>query len=146
MTFTEKHRERFISMIQVQPNGCWTWTGKLTREGYANVSWQGVNTGHRIAYTLFVGPIPAGLALDHLCRTRACVRPDHLEPVTYKENSNRSPLVMTGTHTGPCPAGHPYPESFKIRPSGKRLCNVCNRNRGRINYAKGLNGAPKRGA
>src|SRR5690554_7064866 len=70
------------------------WSGDLMKSGYSQL---GVRRdgktktlyGHRVMYESFVGPIPEGLHLDHLCRNRACVRPDHLEPVTNKENVHR---------------------------------------------------------
>ena len=65
---------------------CWLWTG-ATMEGYGQFSYAGQSQlAHRLAYTELVGPIPGGMTLDHLCRTRACVNPLHLEPVTNREN------------------------------------------------------------
>jgi hypothetical protein len=62
-------------------------------EGYGQIGLGGRGTGlglaHRVAYELLVGPILEGLHLDHLCRNRKCVNPDHLEPVTPKVNANR---------------------------------------------------------
>jgi hypothetical protein len=77
------------------PDGCWLWLGQLNQWGYGHFrrtlapgQHQTVKA-HRFAYTLLVGPIPAGLTLDHLCGHHACVRPDHLEPVTNAENLRR---------------------------------------------------------
>jgi len=70
-----------------EPNsGCWLWEGGMTRDGY------GLLSGARasiVSFTAFGGVIPSGLVLDHLCRVRCCVNPDHLEPVTVKVNTNR---------------------------------------------------------
>lgn len=84
---------------------------------------------HRVAYELFVAEIPEGFDLDHLCRNRGCVNPDHLEPVTRRENLLRGETIPARnariTH---CPQGHPYDaENTRIRPCGRRRCAACNR-------------------
>jgi hypothetical protein len=89
--------ERFWAQVDKDshPNGCWVWTGLLTEDGYGrHTTADGRDVrAHRWAYEQIVGPIPAGLTLDHddqRCRNRACVRPDHLEPVTRAENTRRA--------------------------------------------------------
>jgi len=79
--------ERFDSKIE-KTDGCWIWRGSITRYGYGQFAVTAHKTAraHRFAYELWVGSIPSGLVLDHLCRNRACVHPDHLEPVTHREN------------------------------------------------------------
>ena len=77
---------------------CWIWTGKRVHNGYGTFSYRVAGKrvyhyAHRYGYEALVGPIPPGLDLDHLCRRRDCVNPDHLEPVTRRENLSRSPLV-----------------------------------------------------
>ncbi len=74
---------------------CWCWTGRKNRNGYARAWWDGREPVlHRVAYELLVGPIPAGLILDHECRQRDCINPEHMEPVTHRENTRRGEAVL----------------------------------------------------
>ena len=115
---------------------CWLWTGAHSKTGYGFVSsWvNGESTCkpvHRYVYELLVGPIPSGLELDHLCRVRNCVNPEHLEPVTHSENMRRSPInrgahQLKKTH---CPQGHPYDEVNTYAYKGHRYCRACTKRR-----------------
>lgn len=80
---------RWMKKVVVESPGCWIWiAGKNV--GYGQYfAWGRMWGAHRFVYTLLVGPVPDGLELDHLCRVRACVNPDHLEPVTHEENVRR---------------------------------------------------------
>lgn len=73
-----------------EASGCWNWILKLDRKGYGVKNDGGTYRGaHRVVYEKYVGPVPEGFQLDHLCRNPRCVNPAHLEPVTAKENSRR---------------------------------------------------------
>ncbi len=121
--------ERFEEKInKSNSSDCWLWNGKIDPHGYSLFSIQGKwNRAHRVAYTLFIGPIPKNLTLDHLCRVRNCVNPNHLEAVTIKVNTLRgtsfSVLNALKTH---CPHNHPYSESNTYLYKGERHCKSCN--------------------
>lgn len=73
-------------------DGCWTWAGATDGRGYGlmSVGNGAISRVHRVVYQLLVGPIPAGVEPDHLCRVKVCARPDHLELVTHRENIRRA--------------------------------------------------------
>lgn len=128
--------ERWDGMMGVsyspEPNtGCWLWLGKLSREnGYGQMGVMGkTRYAHRLAWEVAHGPIPPGLTIDHLCRQRSCVNPDHLEVVTIRENVlrgvGRSAVNHRKTH---CKYGHEFsPKNTHIDPKGKRVCRACKR-------------------
>lgn len=105
-------------------SSCWQWTGSVSNAGYGLMSYRGVmRTTHRLAYELFRGPIPVGLQIDHLCRSRTCVNPGHLEPVTASVNVARA----KGNH---CKRGHELsPANIYISKSGSRVCLACSKAR-----------------
>ena len=113
---------RFWSKVRVV--GCWEFDAYHDRDGYALFSDGDRKTvrAHRFAYELLVGPIPEGLVLDHLCRNRGCVNPDHVEPVTSRTNVLRGVEATAET----CRRGHPFDECNTYeRPSGRRSCKRC---------------------
>ncbi len=107
--------DRFWSKAIPDPmGGCWLWIGAQLSDGYGQIQQDGKRIrSHRAAYEALVGPIPAGLDLDHLCRVRCCVNPAHLEPVTERENTLRGIGVtaMNAIKTT-CSRGHQLPETF----------------------------------
>lgn len=111
---------------------CWEWTASRDKMGYGRASVRRKGwLAHRLAWCLLVGPIPAPLQVDHLCRNPACVNPDHMELVTMQENIRRgAPNNATRWATiNECTRGHPYtPENLYISPtSGQRVCRTCSR-------------------
>lgn len=120
---------RFWAKVDRRSDGCWTWQAYVGRDGYGRFAAGRPVLAHRFAWTLLRGPIPDGLQLDHLCRNRRCVRPDHLEPVTPLENVRRGQGHGSESQ---CPRGHAYAgANLHIRRDGRRTCRACDRARGR---------------
>lgn len=115
---------------------CWEWTGAHNPGGYGRIGGGGKRgpslLAHRVLYERMVGPIPDGLTLDHLCRNPSCVRPDHLEPVTNRENILRgtSPVADRARQTH-CIRGHAFTaENTYTHPQrGTRHCRACDAER-----------------
>lgn len=130
--------ERLYAKAVAGPNGCIVWTAAKTPNGYGKFQLGVRKTGlaHRIAYELKVGPVPAGLHLDHLCRNRLCINHWHLEPVTCKENLMRGegPPALNAAKTH-CPQGHPYSGSNLITSGGRRACRTCKNGQKRLRRA-----------
>lgn len=120
--------ERFFRHISHEDaNGCWIWDKPNLGRGYG----QFFGGAHRWSYEFFVGEIPEGLHLDHLCRNRACVNPCHLDPVPRRINilrgTSQSAINARKTH---CVRGHPFDSgNTYVTPDGRRQCRTC-RNRG----------------
>lgn len=121
--------ERFWPKV-LKTETCWLWQGAVNAQGYGKIGLSGMRetrAAHRVAYELCIGPIPEGLHIDHLCRVRNCVRPDHLEAVTILENNLRSSRCGV-TH---CPHGHEYTPENTILCKGSKVCRECKRQRSR---------------
>ncbi|MCL5885011.1 MAG: HNH endonuclease [Deltaproteobacteria bacterium] len=123
---------RFLKKIDIDTNGpddCWPWLGYKRKDGYGRF-WVHGNYcyAHRISYEVFNGEIDNVLFVDHKCRNRICVRPDHLRLVDARtnclENSHSIPNINSlKTH---CPNGHEYSkENTYIHPDKSRRCRNC---------------------
>ncbi len=123
--------ERLLSKIEIDEIGCWVWKGARFKKkygDYAQIRMGGRldsknKRAHVVSYEHFVGKVPEGMELDHICQNTLCINPAHLEPVAHKENCKRrkdSGLPF-------CRHGHKYtPETTYIRPdNGRRECKVC---------------------
>jgi hypothetical protein len=133
--------ERFWAKVHKDPRtGCWLWTAATTQKGYGEFRYKGkVRRAHRVAFMWANGWLPAApFQLDHLCHNRACVNPGHLEPVTHRENQERSDLtkVALARARSHCPHGHPFDEANTIIRRDGRGCRICAREAGRRSYHK----------
>jgi len=138
------HRDwlvRFLENISVNDQtGCWDWIGSCQPSGYGQLNLQREDgaarpeLAHRISYRVFRGPIPTNInrpTIDHLCRNRKCVNPEHLETVSNRENILRgtAPSAMYARRTH-CNYGHEYTENNLARRSNRRVreCKICKSN------------------
>ncbi len=119
--------ERFWEKVDASGD-CWEWTASCQPSGYGQISigHDGTLLAHRVAWELLVSPIPIGMQLDHLCRNKRCVNPDHLEPVTWQENLRRgapgaADQLRGRTH---CKWGHSL-EDAPVRDRGNKRERVC---------------------
>lgn len=128
--------ERFFKKVN-KTNTCWLWTAGVSTRGYGvfHNTLITSNYAHRYSYSAFVGQIPEGMVVDHLCGVKLCVNPRHLEPVTNKENLRRGEVGQQNakhhkskTH---CKNGHEYTDentefwNRKSRGVLTRRCKIC---------------------
>lgn len=109
---------RFFAKVKFTDT-CWLWTGSTNMKGYGCFLGR---QSHRWAYEFCVGPIPDGLEIDHLCRTRNCQNPDHMEAVTHTVNIQRGAACITH-----CIHGHEYTaeNTYHNPRDGGRVCRIC---------------------
>lgn len=156
ITFEQAAANGFADLYEVdRETGCWVWTHTLA-DGYPLCPPRDGSRprGHRVLYTLYKGPIPAGMEIDHTCHTaavergecrdwstcphRKCVNPDHLEAVTHQENvlrgyADAGARQRAKTH---CPQNHPYSKENTRMSAGKRYCIECARVSSRAAYQR----------
>jgi len=119
--------ERFWNNIE-KTDSCWNWKASLFKNGYGQFSdnykkWY----AHRFSYQLLKGELIEGLTIDHLCRNRACVNPEHLEQVTKKVNNLRGEgFCAKEARQTHCIHGHEFNEDNTYWEGNKRHCRPCN--------------------
>jgi hypothetical protein len=121
---------RWISKVdKTDPAGCWLWTASLDQDGYGWFRDGRVRRAHRVSYEHHIGPVEDGHDVDHICRVRHCVNPDHLRAISRKENvlSGVGPTA-TNARKKRCKRGHAFtPENTLVHVGGWRQCRECRR-------------------
>lgn len=125
--------DRFKAKYVVE-NECWVWKGYVQPNGYGQFKPDGrrgakQTSPHRFAYEHFIGPIPEGFEVDHLCKRRNCCNPAHLEAIPLQENRKRRNRDQTH-----CKHGHAFSESNTRIDRGSRTCRACVARRVREHY------------
>ena len=130
----ESIEDKLEDNIEIDSNGCWIWLKYKSKKGYGQIRYNGrMRRVHRVSYECYIGNIPVGLTIDHLCKVRACCNPGHLEPVTQSENAKRGDYSNNGktnnyhaskTH---CSNGHEFIESNVYKLKNRRVCLTCRR-------------------
>ena len=135
---------RLFAGIRQTESGCWQWTKCLDNQGYGRILIDHKNQkAYRAMWQFMRGTIPRGLYVDHICRNRGCVNPEHLRLVTPKQNAVENSLGVSAKNASKehCPAGHPYSGSNLRIASNRRgrkmrLCRECDNRRHREKYAR----------
>ena len=131
--------------IQVRDGSCWQWVGGCNEDGYGVLRLHNKgHMAHRFVYEKLVATVPKSLVMDHLCRNRACVNPEHMEPVTQRTNLLRgegfAAKRAAQTH---CIHGHEFiPENTYVRKGRLRQCKECAKRIERARAAKKRTAAP----
>lgn len=116
--------EEFMERVSVADSGCWQWLQRFDWRGYGRSRWM---LAHRVAYEVFVGPIPAEMTVDHICFNTGCVNPEHLQLLSHVDNARRQRSALA-TH---CLHGHAFDEQNTYMRTaaakGRRQCRACNR-------------------
>jgi len=132
--------KRLLSKVDFTDEGCWEWQAGKDGGGYGSVMIRRKRYGvHRLAYLEWVGPIPEGMEIDHLCRNRKCFNPYHLEAVTGRINKLRGiGFVAKHALATHCPKGHPYDETntYVRKGTGYRDCKTCLSDRSKARWKR----------
>lgn len=127
MVFSEEDLKRFWSKV-IKTKDCWIWSACKNPFGYGTFYLKKLMRAHRVSYEISYGSIPNNLTIDHLCRNTSCVRPEHLEAVTQRENVLRgNSLMAINKKKFFCKRDHPLlGKNIYCRPLRKqRECRIC---------------------
>jgi hypothetical protein len=128
MDIPERIFPRVMTRYEVADDGCWNTTYSLGSHGYGQVGWQDgpnirMTVVHRVSWIARNGPIPDGMTVDHICKNKKCINPDHLRLLTRSENARRG--ADKDFPLGQCSRGH-GDEWFQVRDhTGKKGCVLC---------------------
>lgn len=135
-----KNADKFWRKVERTPT-CWLWNGPKNKSGYGYFSFgKQFKRAHRLSYEEVRGEIPKGMVLDHICRIRNCVNPDHLRIVTNAENVliGIGPTAINARKTH-CPQGHEYTKENTYKAQSKdagRNCIICRKQRGKVRWQR----------
>jgi hypothetical protein len=120
---TDREAARFASKHRKQ-GGCWIWQGALDEDGYGTFYLRRMNRrAHRVAWFSARGDLPQGMVVNHTCRNRACVNPQHLQAISASEHALRdtTSICYVNSQKTICPKGHPYDRKY----GKQRYCSIC---------------------
>lgn len=123
MHLTPQELERFKAKI-TKKGGCWLWADSLDRDGYGTFFFRRLNRrAHRVAYFMAHGDVPGGTFINHTCRNRHCVNPQHLQAITPTESAlkDSASLGYINSQKTACPKGHQYDRKY----GKQRYCSIC---------------------
>ncbi len=124
----------------INTDDCWLYAGYKDPQGYGRIFYTKngkthYEYSHRVSYETFKKPIKDPLVIDHLCKVRHCMNPDHLEPVTVRINTLRGDGVLINKNKTHCQKGHEYsPDNTRLSKQGWRVCRTCEMNRHKEYY------------
>ena len=130
INLTAEEYTRFQSYVSIIENGCWEWSGNKDKDGYGIFLLRRKNRrAHRVSYYAFVGMIPYGLVVHHTCKNRCCVNPEHLKPVSARENAlvQSNGVGAINAQKIKCKNDHPFDKFY----GGQRYCSVCEKEKGK---------------